>query len=831
MNNTRGPSEGRGSSTSSSASQPSSLDVRDIDQKQLELRSAVEHRISTLERALLAREQEKASLEQQLRKLEEDYQFNYNLISERDRAIEETATYVVALDNQHKQLQHELSLARQTLKGIEQQRDAAKEQLQQQHATYEAKLIEVRRNIEGMQRTHRQELQAKETELVDLREELQASFAAQRADEDRAKSVSLAAMETAMKEQSEAAKRQERSLLSEISEWKEKNNTLRDEMIMIKQQLSSTDGALQSALGDAGQWTRRLDEQSRDLQRALQQSKEQDLVVKELQSSLSATQAKLQEVTSQWHAAQTHAEHAEQRLSVIDATKDSQASRFEEACMSMRRNFEQTISRMEETQRHTEEKVANCERDIVRHEQEAFELNGVIARSRGDVERLQEKLQDAEKLLIRSRTETEKLKRENALLEERCDSESSNQEDLTKKQTETVRSLNNKLRDLEDAMSAQSQEHIRKIQGSQSEINRLTRELQASEAARQALESQVALLRDDAGLQYQLTRTLREKADLEQRVVELERVNESIRQQVSAFTAELQNDPIVKNARASASKVTELAAQVTALETTIVDREETIRRLRVEIRRYQDELLGAQESQRTWKDLSEDHTRLRQELAESRRTSAIALGTREADGDNRTVEALQEADFWRQRAKQLETSLRSALDDCEAAKSQEADAMHALEALRSEKRSLTDVNNLLKAQLKQSYSDAAAVAQSSAILAPVLGPVAPNTISHHALAVDRVAADQQHKLAQLESTVAMLREHISTRSQSQATASRRSLSKPTLSSEARSKSTSKSNSSLSVENRGISVEGSNQQFIRRRGANTIRHYGEGASQH
>ncbi|CUG91839.1 Hypothetical protein, putative [Bodo saltans] len=593
---------------------------------------------------------------------------------------------------------------------------------------------------------------------------------------------------------------------------------------MVKQQLSSVDNALQSATTESGQWTRRMDDQSRELQRVIQLSKEHELTVRDLQTSLATTQSKLQEVNSLWHGAQTRAEHAEQRLSMVDASKDDQSAKFEEACTAMRRNYEQTIARMEETQRQTEEKVANCERDVVRREQETHELNAVLGRSRGDVERLQEKLQDAEKALIRGRTDTDKLKREIALLEERCDSESSNQEDLTKKQAETVRSLNNKLRDLEDSSTAQSQEHNRKLHACQSEISRLTRELQASEAARQALESQVTLLRDDAGLQYQLTRTLREKADLEQRVVELERVNESIRHQVTTFTTELQNDPVVKNARVSAQQVTELTAKVEALGTTIVDREETIRRLRVEMRRYQDELLGAQESQRNLKDLSDDHTRLKQELIESRRTSAMALGTRDADGDNRTVEALQEADLWRQRAKQLEASLRTTLDECEAARSHEADAMHALEALKSEKRSLTDVNNLLKAQLKQSYSDAAAVAQSHAIVAPVLGAVAPNTIAH-ALAVDKVAADQQNKLAQLESTVAQLREHISTRSRTSASLARRSLSKPTLSSEARSKSTSHG-SSGSVENRGISVVGSNQQFIRRRGTNTIRHYGE-----
>lgn len=761
----RSSSHVSGGERTPSSNSATTVDYSDIEHQQQLLRSAVDLRVGTLEKALLAREQQVLSLQNQMRQLQEDYQYNFNLIAERDRAVEEAAAYVTRFQGQLKQTTDDLDRSKQQINILESQKKELQEHLRNHQLQAEVKLADIRRQIEAVHVRHQQQIAEQEAAWQAERDAMQQKLLSHVTKDDEIRATTIEALDATMREQEATFKRREQAFVLQIDEWKAKHDAIRTESTNLRNQLTQCSMKLAERDGEIELLQRQSSNERDGKQKQIESLEKSATATEEAHKSavieyeqrLMALTAEKQSLQVLLSTTTTNLEILQQRFDTIDSVKTQEAAKFQETCDAIRKSFSQTSARYDEEIRSLEGRLHKASQESAKSQQDLAEASALSDRRQIALMSMQERFEQVDRQLQQSTRELDAAKRAlYDLREENRAAESRLREEIIN-HNEGHRADSRRIEDLSSELEACRQDLSRKLQLHQTENTRLSRELSCSEAARAALESQLELLRDDRGLQYQYDRLLHEKHDLEEQVVKLTQANEAIRRQVTEVTSEIQNFPDVKNARQNEATIRELRDTIIVLEAAARDHEMRIREKDLEIGKYQQEILKSRNNGEALQELSADRSRLRRELEEANRARDLALETHCGDeAADRTVETLKEAEFWRQRGKQLEIALAEALRERDAARAEVQQHSRSLQAALAEKRSITEVNNILKSQLKQSYHDAANVANARAISAPVLSAVTLNTAPHF-LAVEKVAAEQERRIEALQCEVAALR--------------------------------------------------------------------------
>lgn len=553
-----------------SASPSSTVDYVDIEHKQNELRCAVEHHIQSLERSLAMRDEEVATLTSRLRKLEEDYQFNYNLIAERDAALEEASAQLQRLYRELKRLteeatrtgkkvdvaETELRAARQRVREVEEERDAAVRQVQKDYAIKERHLLDGLRAKESALEQEQQEQHQWYKEQARLLEEERTALA------DRSVSISVdaeercklqvgrlqdelaglqrelkAARQTKTDDDRQNAILQEAkaALLHEIEVAERRHEAAVQELTLAKKEVEErvvrVTADAEKRIAAAESATR--EENARASCLGLERTR--------LQATLAETQERLQHLTSQFD--DEVARYTKERQTLLKRTDDAVA-----ATAVVEQSLQDTQRELDKQRRLAAEEAERLGRELERSRVACDDTRQQLVIAQERSEKWEAAAERLEAEVRRWKSEEDKTatsgRQERSAWEERCR--------VAERQVQLLQE--------EAQQAARVQQGM--VEKAQGETARLTRELHASEAARRTLEDQFHLL-EDCKEERGAVQTLRmEKEQLQRRVGELEHTNEEVRQQVAAFTAELQNDPILKAAKESQQRLVELQQEL-----------------------------------------------------------------------------------------------------------------------------------------------------------------------------------------------------------------------------------------------------------------------------
>lgn len=585
-----------------SASPASTVDYVEIEHKQNELRHAVEHHIQSLERSLALRDEEVATLTSRLRKLEEDYQFNYNLIAERDAALEEASAQLQRLYRELKRLTEEatrtgkkvdvaeveLRAARQRVREVEEERDGAVRQVQKDYAIKERHLFDNIREREAALEQEQKEQHDWYKAQVKLLEEERATFA------DRSASISMEAEERCKQQvgrlQSELggvqrelkAARQSRAdderriavlgeekaaLLHEAARAQERHDAALQEATLAKQELTER---LARVTAEAERRATAAEAATREEGgRASRLEMERT----RLQAMLSEAQERIQHLTIQFD--DDIARYTKERQALLQRNDAATA-----ATAAVEQALQDTQRELEKQRRLAAEEAERLGRELDHARAIGEETRQALVVAQESGAKWEAAAERFEAEVRRWKSEEDKTatsgRQERSAWEERC------------------RQAERRTQQLEEEAERVAKLHHVAVEKAQGEAARLTRELHASEAARRTLEDQFHLL-EDCREDRNVLQTLRmEKEQLLRRVGELEHTNEEVRQQVAAFTAELQNDPILKAAKDSQQRMVELQQELAEAKAELQLLRDTVKEKDDELVRYQTEMLRVQ---------------------------------------------------------------------------------------------------------------------------------------------------------------------------------------------------------------------------------------------
>lgn len=585
-----------------SASPTSTADYVDIEHKQNELRYAVEHHIQSLERALSMRDEEVATLTSRLRKLEEDYQFNYNLIAERDAALEEAAAQLQRLYRELKRLTDEaartgkkvegaeadLRAARQRVREVEEERDAAVRQVQKDYAIKERHLFDTVRAKEAALQQEQQEQHEWYKSQVKLLEEERAGFA------DRSASLSL--------EAEERTRQQVGRLQTELTALQRELKAARQAKVEDDRRLTLLQEAKEGLLHEI-----QLAQERHDafVQEATQAKKEVEerlaRVVTESEKRTTAAEAAVREESaraSRLELERTRLQatlaEVQERLQHLTAQYDDDVARYTKERQALLRRSDDAVAATAAVEQRLQDTQREAEKQGRLAAEEAERLRAELERSRGACEATKQELTLAQEKCAKWEAAATHLEAEVRRWKSEEDKTATSGRQERSAWEERCRVAERQLQLLqEDAQQATKLQQTA-VEKAQAEAMRLTRELHASEAARRTLEDQFHLLEDYKEERNALQTLRMEKEQLQRRVTELEHTNEEVRQQVAAFTAELQNDPVLKAAKETQQRVVELQQELAEAKSEQQLLRDNVKEKEDELARYQTEMLRVQ---------------------------------------------------------------------------------------------------------------------------------------------------------------------------------------------------------------------------------------------
>lgn len=538
----------------------SSSSTQAIAARQQELQDAVSRHIEVLERTVVMREEEIAATYRQLAQLEEDYQFNLSLISERDEALQEASTDLskaygelsaIKLERDEacrlqESLEKERQVLRETIRHLESEREREwskwRNEAGAQIALWEAKYVELEQKTKLKGEEEHTHYMALVAELEEERERLRTSRDAsqqhyeasiselKKHHEEEQKRIQERLLETikaleAGEQEKVALETRYQALQREVSLQQQRHAIAleavqqgkvqeREELLKeMDERIYSVDMALRTAIAGRQEAEGKCEVLTA---RVATLEREAAVQTEEHQAAAAKWAATLQEV-------QSKVEHTESMCLAVEQERKAGAQQLEEECLTLRQELQQA-KRAEEDMRHArdewKEKAGEREREVER-------LSAEVEHWKAEEERTARR---GKTNLLRTMERVQEL------------------EDAVEEMKETMREQQVRYHDI--------------TENAQGEASRLRQELHASEVARTALEEQFHLLRDSNKTQLLLESTQAEKEQLANRVMQLEHVNAEVRQQVATFTLELQNDPIIKEAKEYAVRIPELQRQL-----------------------------------------------------------------------------------------------------------------------------------------------------------------------------------------------------------------------------------------------------------------------------
>ncbi|GET87826.1 hypothetical protein, conserved [Leishmania tarentolae] len=585
-----------------SASPTSTVDYIDIEHKQNELRHAVEHHVQSLERSLALRDEEVATLSSRLRKLEEDYQFNYNLIAERDAALEEASGQLQRLYRELKRLTEEstrmekiiqttesdIKVARQRVRQVEEERDSAVRQVQKDYIIKERYLAEAVRAKEAALEKEQAEQHAWYKERVRALEEERAAMSDHSAVvsmemEDRFKQQvtrlqsEVAGLQQALKDVRQQKADTEKRLIEaeeanaalthESSVARQRHEALAQEAALTK---SNLEDRLVRVVGDAEKRVLAAEATARE---EAGRASRVELERTRLQSMLSEVQERLQHLTARYEEDVAH--FTKERQQLLKSSDEAMA-----ATTSAEQALHDTKRELDQQRRLAAEEASRLRREMERAQESLEETRQELVTVKESCHNWRMQVQHLEAEVQRWKTEESKtaanMRLECTALEEKC------------RQAELQVQL------LQEEVQQAKKTRQGALEQVQAETVRLTRELHASEAARRALEDQFHLQEDFKEGRDGLQMLRMEKEQLQKRVAELEHTNAEVRLQVANFAAELQNDPVIKAAKETQQRAVQLQqeleqarAEAQLLQDSLRGKEEELARLQTELLRVQ----------------------------------------------------------------------------------------------------------------------------------------------------------------------------------------------------------------------------------------------------
>ncbi|RNF25793.1 200 kDa antigen p200 [Trypanosoma conorhini] len=752
------PAAGLAVEGASPSSTTTAAEYAEIEQKQVELRSVVEHRIMTLERTLQRREEEVGALRMQLRKTEEDYQFNYELIKDRDAALEEAATQLQILYDELLHHKSEGSAAAKRLEGAEQEINQLRQQLRETEVEREQTLQDLQRKYQLKERQLKDTLGRKETSLEAEKQRLHEEYL------QRFKALDDIQAETAGKS---------KELAEELEKkWGQQVRVLEEKLSASTKAMDATQcekAACESRYAEVSQALSLLKHEHASLQ------EQHQLAMAEAGEKQSGLEAKLNEcsalmgqgiatvednIRQQTRRAtkleiecgqlQSQVTELQERLQAARIERENEAKRFMEESLQLQENYRQAGRQMEEQRRSWADTERQLTQQLQRLQDELDEARrqGDAAKSR--IGELQTRIEASQRERDQSEQEVERLRRELQRCREEEQRTAAQAQESQRAAEEKILGASREVADAKEEVERLSRRLFEAQERSQSEAARLSRELHASEAARAALEEHFRLAEDANGRRALLEGLRHEKEALERKVLELEHTNAAIREQVASFTMELQNDPVVKSAKETQRRVQELQEELLQARDDTQRLRDTLREKEEELSRYQLEILRArstetaalhqrdQEDQRLREEyqsvrkayelmretLKEQQQRHQQQQRQRGRASPGKLatkdeesGTEEADRNarhrrgekgnrseaDRDTVSMREAELWRRKYLQLEQHVRDVLRERDGLARELQLTRQDVDALTSEKQSLVDLNSLLKAQLREAY--------------------------------------------------------------------------------------------------------------------------------
>lgn len=558
-----------------------------IEVRQQELQQAVQLQIQYLEQCVTQREEELAAVQTQYRLLEEDYRFNLSLIRERDEALNDAAKDLNDIFRDCSQLKREKEEYRVALESAQQECHILRETVQRLES-----------ELEGERGRSSSQGAVKERFYADRIRELQQQYES-KAEQQHAHYLALVAeveekrkwIDTSATERIEAA-------VAQHNAWKEEQLQLMRQSNEEKERVEKAHQALKNEY-DVLQRELKLQQERHEV--ALEmlrkgKAQERDKLLAEVDEKIGVVEASLRSAIASRQKAEEERDSLTRRnkdlesqiMDILDARSTSDAQ-YKERIVQLESDLRKASDELQisEVARLSAERSRKS--DLLGVEEELGFVRNEAQRYKIEVESLRAAREEAaEKLAVtlrdvqRLQAEVEQWKEEEKRTAERGKESLRRTTERLEEYEETVRHLNEELR--------ASQSRFRDIsENTQMETSRLRQDLHASETARFALEEQLQLIKDHDKTQILLNTMRGEKELLAKRVVELEHINAEVRQQVSAFTMELQNDPILKNAKEQASRIPELQQQLLEaqatqqmLQRTINERDDELKKLKLE---------------------------------------------------------------------------------------------------------------------------------------------------------------------------------------------------------------------------------------------------------
>ncbi|KAH9589386.1 hypothetical protein LSM04_007844 [Trypanosoma melophagium] len=597
----------------------------EIEQKQLELRGVVEHRIVTLERLLQRREEELEELRLQLRKTEEDYQFNYDLIKDRDAALEEAATQLQSLYDELKRYKSDEVTTGKRLEVLEQETHQLRQRLRE---------TEVQREqiVQRTQQTYDQK--EKQLKEVFIEKEKALEYEKQRLHEEylrRFKNLDDARAE--LSEKNGVLEVQlEKKWKQEIARLEQKISESMDAMDALQRDKS----ALETRCAESSQSLSLLKLEYEALERRhealVTESTEKQRNCAETSQSLSLLKLEYEALERRHEALVT--ESTEKQRNCAETSQSLSLLKLEYEALE--RRHEALVTESMEKQRQYELRLSECNaimgqsvaaaEDGIRQQTlrvKALEAECVHLRRReAELEwslRLQ-RLRREEEAERAADVAAEAVERARFVGAVRVAERRAAEDGALRQQRrwrEEAAEARRAAEDARDEAARRTRELHETSERAQTEAARLTRELHASEAARRALEEHFHLAVEPGnGAAPALIESLRrEKEALERKSLELERTNAAIKEQVASFTMELQNDPAIKLAKETQRRVSVLQEELLQARDENQQLRDKLRNKEEEVSRYQLEILRARSTETAAAHhRDEEDRRLREEV-------------------------------------------------------------------------------------------------------------------------------------------------------------------------------------------------------------------------
>ncbi|ORC92708.1 uncharacterized protein TM35_000034610 [Trypanosoma theileri] len=791
----------------------------EIEQKQLELRSVVEHRIVTLERLLQRREEELVELRLQLQKTEEDYQFNYNLIKDRDAALEEAATQLQSLYDELKRYKVDEVNTRKRLEVLEQETQQLRQRLRETEVQREQMVQRTQQTYEQKEKQLKEIFMEKERALESEKQRLHEEYLRRFKNLDDAR-AELSEKNDLLEVQLEKKWKQEVARLEQkISESMDAMDLMQRDKSVIETRCTETSQALSLLKleyeGLKGRYevlvteSKERDRNCTETSQALSllkleyenlkgrydvlgvESKERDRNCTETSQALSLLKLEYENLKGRYDVLGVESKERDR-----NCTETSQAlSLLKLEYENLKGRYDVLVTESMEKQRRYEEKLNECnaimgqsvaaaEDGIRQQTLRVTALDAECVHLRRRVVELEwalrlVRLQWAEEAGRAEEAAAEATERGRLVGALRAEERRAAADEVRRegrRGREEAAEARRAAEDARDEVVRRTRELHETSERAQAEAARLTRELHASEAARRALEEHFHLaVQPGSGAAPALIESLRrEKEALERKTIELERANAAIRDQVATFTMELQNDPAIKSAKDTQRRMNELQEELLQarddnqrLRDILREKEEEVSRYQLEIlrsrstetaathhrekedRRLREEVKTAKESYERMRQALKDLQQKQQQQQHQRRhhgrhersgksvkrdvsrnssssdcssdgTSSSSTCSNDKDvkankrGHKKVLSSttqketvlLREAEMWRQKYLQLEQHVRDLLRERDVLRKELNLTKQDVDALTSEKRSLLDLNSLLKAQLRDAYRTA-----------------------------------------------------------------------------------------------------------------------------